>query len=338
MSGGMVGETVWAVFGLLVIVGACELFTNGIEWFGRKCNLSQGVVGSVLAAVGTALPETIVPIVAIFFSTGESAHDVGKGGILGAPFMLATLAFFVTGLSVVIFAKRRPSGLRMGGNIRVLRRDVGAFVLVYSVAVVAAFIDSLAIKIGIGVGLVLAYAVYVGLHFKDEEGDHDDECRDLKCLYFCWWNPEDMPRLRFTILQCLVALAAIFLGAHLFVDKLQVVCDAASMDTRLVALIVVPIATELPEKFNSVLWVRDGKDTLAIGNITGAMVFQSCIPVTVGVIWTDWQLGFNDIASAVIALTSGAILYLSLVITKKLSPWVLICSVFGYGLFLTLAL
>jgi cation:H+ antiporter len=49
---------------VLILVGA-ELFTNGIEWFGNRLQLAEGAVGSVLAAVGTALPETMIPIVAI---------------------------------------------------------------------------------------------------------------------------------------------------------------------------------------------------------------------------------------------------------------------------------
>ena len=56
-------------------------------------------------------------------------------------------------------------------------------------------------------------------------------------------------------------------------------------DPALLALVIAPIATELPEKFNSLIWVRQGKDTLAMGNITGAMVFQSCIPTAVALIF-----------------------------------------------------
>ena len=40
----------------VVILAGAELFTNGIEWFGLKLGLAEGAVGSVLAAVGTALP------------------------------------------------------------------------------------------------------------------------------------------------------------------------------------------------------------------------------------------------------------------------------------------
>ena len=60
------------------------------------------------------------------------------------------------------------------------------------------------------------------------------------------------------------------------------------LDPTILALIIAPIATELPEKFNSVLWVRNGKDTLAMGNITGAMVFQSCLPTVLGLLFTTW--------------------------------------------------
>src|SRR5690349_17549577 len=99
---------------LVVILAAAELFTNGIEWFGHKLNLAEGAVGSVLAAVGTALPETMIPLVAILFAGSAGAegsgHEIGVGAILGAPFMLSTLAMFVTGLGVVAWARRRRTG------------------------------------------------------------------------------------------------------------------------------------------------------------------------------------------------------------------------------------
>src|SRR5512135_3609651 len=95
----------------VVILVSAELFTNGIEWFGRKLELAEGAVGSVLAAVGTALPETMIPIIAILF-TGGASEEVGVGAILGAPFMLATLAMFVTGVAVMVMGRRRPTGDR----------------------------------------------------------------------------------------------------------------------------------------------------------------------------------------------------------------------------------
>jgi cation:H+ antiporter len=68
----------------------------------------------------------------------------------------------------------------------------------------------------------------------------------------------------------------------------------------------------LPEKFNSMIWVRDAKDTLAFGNISGAMVFQSTIPVTLGLLFTKWQLNSLNVFAVGLALTSGAMLYMLL--------------------------
>ena len=99
----------------VVILFGAELFTNGIEWFGRKLELAEGAVGSVLAAVGTALPETMIPIIAILMGGGsEASHGVGIGAILGAPFMLSTLAMFVTGVAVIFVARGRNSGIGRG--------------------------------------------------------------------------------------------------------------------------------------------------------------------------------------------------------------------------------
>src|SRR6266849_7382254 len=110
----------------VILIGA-ELFTNGIEWFGHKLGLAEGAVGSVLAAVGTALPETMIPIFAILVSTGASSSEVGVGAILGAPFMLATLAMFVTGVAVLIVGRRRPTGAVMRVDTGVLAHDMRYF-------------------------------------------------------------------------------------------------------------------------------------------------------------------------------------------------------------------
>src|SRR4029079_4267292 len=124
----------------LIIRAGAELFTNGIEWFGKKLGLAEGAVGSVLAAVGTALPETMIPIIAILFSGQEHSDEIGVGAILGAPFMLATLAMFVTGLAVLVQARHREAGAVMPFAPKVLWADVRTFVLTYGLAIAAAIV------------------------------------------------------------------------------------------------------------------------------------------------------------------------------------------------------
>ena len=92
------------------------------------------------------------------------------------------------------------------------------------------------------------------------------------------------------MVQLLVGLGAMVFGAHLFVEHLLGIADALGVDPLVLALILAPLATELPEKVNTFFWVREGKDALALGNISGAMVFQSTIPIGIGLIFTDWHL------------------------------------------------
>jgi cation:H+ antiporter len=121
-----------------------------------------------------------------------------------------------------------------------------------------------------------------------------------------------VPRLRIVNFQVLVALVFIVGGAVVFVDAVEHLSGAIGIPAAVLALVIAPIATELPEKFNSVIWVRQTKDTLAMGNITGAMVFQSCIPTVVGLVFAadTWTIA-NASHETLLAFGSAAIAFVS---------------------------
>ncbi|HEX6656109.1 MAG TPA: sodium:calcium antiporter, partial [Candidatus Limnocylindria bacterium] len=328
-------DIVLLIGSLAIILVAAELFTNGIEWFGHKLNLAEGAVGSVLAAVATAMPETLIPVIAILGplllgGDPEASHAVGVGAILGAPFMLSTLAMFVTGLAIVLFARSggrgsTAAGTQMRVNVRVLGRDVSFFLVGYALAIGTAFLpaDMGWLRWLAAALLFVLYGVYVRLHFADplEEGGGEDLNRlhvtrlpgmagphtlDIDFLpgeRDDWEVEGASPRMRIIVSQVVLALALIVIGAQVFVGAVEHLSTVIGLDPTILALIVAPIATELPEKFNSVLWVRTGKDTLAMGNITGAMVFQSCIPTVLGIVFTEWTF---DATSALSFASAGA--------------------------------
>jgi cation:H+ antiporter len=313
---------------LVVILAGAELFTNGIEWFGRKLQLAEGAVGSVLAAVGTALPETMIPIIAILFATGEASHEIGVGAILGAPFMLSTLAMFVTGLGVLIVARRRPNGDTMTVDTDVLGHDMRYFGIAYGLAIGAAFLplDPVWPKWIVAAVLLGIYAWYVKGHF---EADPDVDVEDLAPLRFHRLDrgahraDPATPRLRVVNLQVAFALGLIIVGAIAFVDAVEHLASQIGVSEVLLALVIAPIATELPEKFNSIIWVRQGKDTLAMGNITGAMVFQSTIPTVVALVfasstWVIAEGSYTAFASAGIAFASSALIFIPMARSGRL--------------------
>jgi cation:H+ antiporter len=333
----MVHEIFFLILGLLLILLAAESFTNGIETFGRRFNLSQAIVGSLLAAVGTALPETLLPIVAIFFYGGSSAKDIGVGAILGAPFMLSTLAFFLVGLTVLIAFLRKRRRFELKVETHTTKRDILFFLSMYSLAILLPSVAGKALTPFIAVLLIVGYFVYAYLTFRDEsaEIEHSEDMHLWRLYRKSGFSKSERPPVLLILFQVLGALAVMITGAHTFVESLEHVSVRFGMNPLLFALLLAPIATELPEKFNSVTWTWKGRDTLAIGNITGAMVFQATFPVSVGLLFTEWKLTGMAFFSAVIALVSTSVVLIELIMRKRVSPYTML---FGGGLYLVYAI
>ncbi len=296
------------VLSLAAILGAAILFTNAVEIMGDRLNLGAGAVGSLLAAVGTALPETMIPIVAILGAVivgtgGEAAGEIGIGAILGAPFLLATLALFIVGLAGLGYRRRRRTGSEIVTDRETAIPDLAFFLPCFGIAAAAGLLPlPLILKIVVAVLLLVAYVVYVVRTVRqggEAEGDPPS--------HLTLW-PGSSPAPTWAVAAQLVGTIAVMgFGAHFFVDGVEHLSEAIGIPAGLIALVLAPLATELPEKFNSIIWLRDNKDTLAVGNITGAMVFQSTIPVSVGILFTPWQLDFLSALAAVLAVLSGLV-------------------------------
>ena len=102
-------EVVLLAVSFAVILAGALLFTNAVEWAGNKLGVGEGATGSILAAVGTAMPETLIPIVAII-GGAEGSEDVAIGAIIGAPFLLATVAMALVGISALAFKRPARAG------------------------------------------------------------------------------------------------------------------------------------------------------------------------------------------------------------------------------------
>jgi cation:H+ antiporter len=293
-----------------VVLAGALLFTNAVEWLGHKLKLGEGAVGSVLAAVGTATPETLIAIVALLDAT-KGSEDVAIGAIVGAPFLLATLAMGLVGLFAYLYRERREQGLKLVAHRPTLERDLLFFLAFFAGAGLLAWGPPEAVRIPVGVGFLIAYVFYVRSTLRGG-GDVQGEERLDPLLFDRRVEGRSDPALGLCVLQLLVGLGAMVGGAHLFVEQLLGIADDLGVDALVLALVLAPLATELPEKVNSFFWVREGKDALALGNVSGAMVFQSTIPVGIGLIFTDWALGGNAVLSICLGVAGGLVAYLSL--------------------------
>ena len=288
------------IINLLIILGGALTFTNAVEWFGRRFGFNQGAVGSIFAAVGTALPETMVPIIAIFFGANtEHSTEIGIGAILGAPFMLITIGFLVTGLSAIVFQRRRPFGSEILIDRCVFQRDLRSFIVLYTISYLAAIVPWPPFQRIAAFVLIIGYLIYVYKTVNDDSG----EIGEVDPLIF---SPKrSIPRIRSILLQLIFSLLLIVVGARYFVVSLTKLAHFLGVSPMALSLVITPIATELPEKFNSVVWMKNGKDTLALGNITGAMVFQSSVITSIGISFTSWELNSDVMISGLLTLSAS---------------------------------
>jgi len=132
-------------------------------------------------------------------------------------------------------------------------------------------------------------------------------------------------------------LVLLVFGAKGFIVGVEGVSHLLGISALLLSLLIIPIATELPEKVNSILWIRRGKDTLAFGNITGAMVFQGTLLPAIGIMLTPWQPRIEVLSGVLVTLIAAAWLRINSQI-RGLPIWALLINGVLYFTFLVITL
>ncbi|MDB5952044.1 MAG: putative sodium/calcium exchanger protein [Massilia sp.] len=312
----------------VVIYLACEYFINGIEWVGQQFGVSKNATGTVLAAFGTALPESVVTFVAVVFGETAAQKEIGVGAALGGPLVLATVAYAVVGCTFLLSKSNSDKHFlspSMGGR---LISDQKWFLSIFVFKAVLGIV-AFAIKPWLGVLFLIAYASYVRQELM-AEGDAGSTF-DLEPLKIR--SGEAEPARIYAVLQTGAALVVIFLASQVFVHQIDAIGPVLGLSPQLVALLLSPIATELPEILNAGIWVRQGKQTLALANISGAMMIQATIPSALGIMFTPWMLQHALVWAAVVTMLSIVGLYFFLR-KNALTPRVM--TAFG-GLYLLFA-
>lgn len=326
----MVITIVLLVFAAVLIYGACEFFVNGVEWVGRKTGVAENAVGTILAAFGTALPESVVTLVAVAFGDSPAAKDIGVGAALAGPLVLSTIAYAVTGGMLWMTRRRRHLPALTIDGAR-LSRDQGWFLVIFIAKFMLGLV-AFAIKPWLGIAFLAAYAVYFWTEMSNKDEGEQEALAPLK------FRPRDPdPPLGWAALQTLIALAVIFAASELFVAQLEAIGPWLGLSPTLVALLLSPVATELPEIMNAIIWVRQGKERLALANISGAMMIQATVPSALGLFFTPWLFNSALILAAVITTVSILSLFLLLrrgILTgQRLAFFGLFYVAFAVGLF-----
>jgi cation:H+ antiporter len=280
-----------------VIYVACELFVNGVEWIGHRFDVGQKATGTILAAFGTALPESVVTLVAVAFSVGAAQKQIGVGAALGGPLVLATVAYAVVGWTLL--SCRRPLRTATAAtDFRALSGDQAWFLAIFVFKLGLGLI-AFAWKPWLGILFLAAYAVYVWQEARGEQGEAEGELEPLK------FAPKmEHPPTVLAVVQTVLAVTVIFFASKVFVGQIEVLGRGLGLKPQLLALLISPVATELPETLNAIIWVRQGKIRLALANISGAMMIQATVPSAFGIFFTTWMLDPALIVAGVVTLVA----------------------------------
>ncbi|MBA2657493.1 MAG: sodium:calcium antiporter [Tatlockia sp.] len=288
----------------IAIYLSCEYFVNSIEWVGKQFNVSKNATGSLLAAFGTALPECVVTLVAVAFGSSPQQKDIGIGAAIGGPLVLATIAYAVVGLTFYKSKKNQLKPILSKSTEQRLSSDQMWFMKIF-VCKIALGLFVFGFKPWLGLAFLCAYVLYVRQELQG--GDdllHLDFIEPLKI------KPHDEnPARGWALLQTGIALIIIFLSSRLFVHQLELIGPWLGIPAQMVALLLSPIATEMPEIMNALIWVRQGKHLLAFSNISGAMMIQATLPSALGLFFTSWILDKAVIWGAMITMLSILGLY-----------------------------
>jgi cation:H+ antiporter len=333
---------------------SCEWFVNAVEWLGQRLNIGTMAVGTILAAFGTALPESVVTLVAVTTGPTAEIRNIGVGAAMGGPLVLATVAYGVTGAMLLLRRRsrsremvlvgvgaaslvERPISERDNAPVATLAdrahtarlvKDQRWFMAVFVVKVALGLV-AFAIKPWLGLLFFAAYGVYFWREIRGgTSGDHDEhELAPLKL------QPRAArPATTVVLVQTLGALAVIFVSSQIFVHQLDAIGPMLGLSGAITALLLSPIATELPEIMNAIIWVRQGKTQLALANISGAMMIQATVPSGLGLLFTDWRLDHALLWSG--AVTMAAITYLLVTMrANKLTPTRLAMAALLYLIF-----
>ena len=302
----------WLVASAAVIYFSCQGFVNGVEWLGRQLNLTQTATGTVLAAFGTALPESIVTLVATGFGDSSAQRAIGVGTAIGGPLVLSTVAYGVVGGMLLLNARRlgRAANPRIEVDTRRLRHDQRWFLGIFAVKITLGLVV-FAWKPWLGFAFLSAYALYILRELRAEgAADEGEEIEPLKL------RPRDEnPAVWWAGLQTAIALVAIFAASHFFVHQIELLGPQLGFAPELTALLFSPLATELPETMNAIIWVRQGKERLALANISGAMMIQATVPTAFGLFWTPWLLSAPLLIAA--GATAVAVVYLQWIFRQR---------------------
>ena len=249
----MPGSFAELIVGLLLLIWGADRLVYGAAASARNLGVAPLLIGLTIVAFATSAPEVLVSIVAAF--RGET--DLAVGNAIGSN--IANI-----GLVLGSVALLRPIEMTSA----TLRREMPALLAV-TLLTVALLLDTYLSRID---GLVLLTGLIIVMIWLTRLGFRSSASDPMKAEY-----EAEIPlhvSMRMAIFWLVIGLAALLVGAELLVDAAINIAHALGVTELVIGIVLVALATSLPELAVSMVSALKGEYGLALGTIVGSNIFN----------------------------------------------------------------
>jgi cation:H+ antiporter len=252
-------STLFWLGGLIV---ASFFLSNGAEslshFFGGK------FVGRTLLSIATTLPEIII----VFYASKMLLYDFALGSALGSNILMMSLGLSIMVLIATTKLSKKPVNEI---NVEGFRTDM-IFLILTAIAAVAMFIDGYSIIDGfIFLGF---FIVYVAFAFYETRKSKNIEIEK---------KPFTLVSGGKAIIFFIIGTIGTFLCAEPFIHSIEKFAGGIGVTTAVIAVMLSPLAGEMPEKISVMMLARRGKRgvSISIANVLGSKVLNNTLLLSI---------------------------------------------------------
>ena len=235
------------VGGLVLFLGA-EYLIDSSKTMAEKFSIPKIVVGITLVAFGTSLPELIVSI----FATLRGEPEIVIGNVIGSN--IANIGL-ILGIGSIISP--------LYYSFSKLKGDLFFLLGITALPILSIQFDYMNFYTGLAyIGVLLIYCYYL------INSDHEVEELESR-------NTKNMT------LFLLLGFLGLGFGSHFFLEGAIGLAEIFDISSIIIGMTIVAIGTSLPELATTLVAIKKGEASLAIGNIIGSNIMN--IVVVLGV-------------------------------------------------------
>ncbi len=288
------GLALWIIVfavSLAVLIKSSDFFIISAEKIGAFFGLPTFIIGVIIVAVGTSLPELVSSLVAV----SEGSSEIVVGNVLGSN--IANICL-VLGIAALV------------GKNFIIRYDImqvdlpfllGSAILLFFMIWDGAFSLPEAVLLLIALGIY----IYYSLRIKNPEVDEEVV----------------RPKIHYWLLL-VASPVGIFFGAKYTIQAVIAVSEMIGIGSEIIALSAVALGTSLPEVFVSVSAARRGHPEIAVGNILGSNIFNTFAVMGIPGLFSRLIIPKSVLSFAAPVSLGVTLVFLVVTMDKRVNPWI----------------